>query len=178
MNGGKKEYTFLWFIKNYSYFWTTTDKELLSPEVTLEGLEGTSWSICLYPGYLKYKRRDLNSVYLKRSAHDAGPESVSLKIEISVITVDESTLYSEESEHAFRNGDECGFKRLLDMDELYVRRNTEYLPRDTLGVRCRMWQGEGSVHNVGQCSARTRIGIEKICFLLLYYRWLSKKRDQ
>ncbi|CAL1281791.1 unnamed protein product [Larinioides sclopetarius] len=165
MNDEKNEYSFLWFIKNYSYFWTTTDKELVSTETTFQELEDTSWSICLYPGYIKYKRRDLNSIYLKRNDHDAGPENFSVKLEISFITVDGSILYSEECECTFKKGDECGFKPLLDMDDLYVRRNTEYLPRDTLVVCCRMWHERGSVPKIGRCSARTRIGIEKISFL-------------
>ncbi|GBM70060.1 TD and POZ domain-containing protein 4 [Araneus ventricosus] len=165
MNSGKKEYSFLWFIENYSYCGRNLKEKLVSPEFMPEGQEGTSWSILLHPGYLKDKRGELNSVYLKRSAHDAGPESFSLKLEISVITENGSTLYSEECEHKFRKGAKRGFHPLLDMDELYVRKNTEYLPRDTLGVRCRMWKGEGNVQNVGQCSARTRIGIQKISFL-------------
>ncbi|GBM70065.1 TD and POZ domain-containing protein 4 [Araneus ventricosus] len=163
MNSGKKEYSFLWFIENYSYSEYIDGGKLVSPEYTPEGHGGTSWSICLYPGIMKFQRIGSDSVYLRRSAR--GPRSFSLKIEISVITADGSTLYSEECEHAFRKGEARGFHPLLDMDELYARKNTEYLPRDTLGVRCRMWKGRGSFQKVGQCSARTRIGIEKISFL-------------
>ncbi|GBN71992.1 TD and POZ domain-containing protein 4 [Araneus ventricosus] len=163
MNSGKKNYSFLWFIENYSYCGQNLKEKLVSPEFTPEGEESTSWSICLHPGLLNVQIGC--PIHLKRSAHDAGPESISLKLEISVITEDGSTLYSEECEHAFRKGAERGFKPLLNMDELYLRKNTEYLPRDTLGVRCRMWKGGGNVQSVWQFSARTRIGIEKISFL-------------
>ncbi|GBM70062.1 Protein roadkill [Araneus ventricosus] len=165
MNSGKKEYSFLWFIENYSYCGRSLDEELVSPEFTPEGQESTSWLLCVYPRRLAFKNKRNSSVYLKRSAHDAGPESFSLNLEIAVVTADGSTLYSEECEDVFRKGHERGFDPLLDMDELYVRKNTEYLPRDTLGVRCKLWKGKGSVQNVWQCSARTRIGIEKISFL-------------
>ncbi|CAL1281798.1 unnamed protein product [Larinioides sclopetarius] len=163
MNSGNKKFSFLWFIENYSYSPLNVDETLVSPVFTPEGSGGTSWELSLNSYRLRHSLDD--SVYLKRSAFDDSQGSVKVKMEISLFTTDGSTLYSEECEHTFRMGDRRGFKPLLNMDELYVRRNTEYLPQDTLGIRCDMWKGEGVVGCARQHTARTRIGIERISFL-------------
>ncbi|CAL1281800.1 unnamed protein product [Larinioides sclopetarius] len=102
---------------------------------------------------------------LQRNSHDAGPESVLLKIKITVMKVDGSILSSEDCENTFRKGDERRFMYLLTDIRFRERKNTDYLHGDTLGVRCRMWLSGESVQMVRQCTARTRIRIVKISFL-------------
>ncbi|CAL1281806.1 unnamed protein product [Larinioides sclopetarius] len=170
------EFSFLWFIENYSYCGLNRTSDLVSPEFTPKGLGGTSWTLFLNPRSLR--RGFNNSILLKRNANDAGPENVVLKLEISVMKADGSILYSEECEHAFRKGAERGFKASVDVDELYVRRNTEYLPQDTLGICCRILKGEGGVHKVVECTARTIIATEKICFLHRVENFSAFKKNE
>ncbi|CAL1281802.1 unnamed protein product [Larinioides sclopetarius] len=91
---------------------------------------------------------------------------------------DGSILYAEECVQAFRKGAERGFKTSVDVDELYVRRNTEYLPQDTLGICCRIMKGEGSNHKVVECTARTLIGTKKISFLHRVENFSAFKKNE
>ncbi|CAL1281790.1 unnamed protein product [Larinioides sclopetarius] len=150
-------FSFFWWIENYSYFAKYQDEPLYSPNFTPEGLNETSW--CLL-----FNSREFD-ISVMRSSDDAGPESVLLKVEISVMKMDGSILSSEECENTFRKGDEWGyFYSLLELQAL-AGINTDWLRGDTLGVRCRMWRSGESVRMVSRCTARTRIGIEKISFL-------------
>ncbi|CAL1281808.1 unnamed protein product [Larinioides sclopetarius] len=163
MNSGKMEFSFMWWIENVSYCHRFPDEAFYSPNFTLEGLNDTSWFLSLHP--FERKLGIFGSIYLQRSSHDAGPDCFPLKFEISVMKIDGSILSSEEQEGKFRKGDESEFLSLPVGFWFFARRNTEYLPGDTLGVRCRMWMSGESVQMVRRCTARTRIGIEKISFL-------------
>ncbi|CAL1281801.1 unnamed protein product [Larinioides sclopetarius] len=158
----KPEFSFLWWIESCSYCLKNVDDVLSSPNLTPKGFYGTSWDLFLKPWRLIIGLDD--SILLKRSSRDFGPKSFLVNLEISVMKEDGSILYSEECKHTFRRGDERGFNPLLDVHH-FVQNNAEYLPGDTLGMRCRMWKGEGTVQIVRQCTARTRAGIEKISFL-------------
>ncbi|GBO14821.1 hypothetical protein AVEN_78962-1 [Araneus ventricosus] len=160
-----KEYRFLWFIENYSYCWHDNGEKLVSPDITPNGLKGTSWNLRLYPRGDTDRSRGKISLYLGRSAHDDGPVNFSLRHELSIIAVDGSQLKTEKDEFTFMKGPGRGFGCFLDIEEGLLRRKAESLPQDTLSVRCKMWKGEGDIQKVEQFSARTRIGIEKISFL-------------
>ncbi|CAL1288891.1 unnamed protein product [Larinioides sclopetarius] len=166
MESGKKEYTFFWFIENYSYCWHKNGEKLISPPFTAEGLEGTAWDIQLYPKGLSDKYKGRVSLFLNRSAIDDGPESYSISCELAVLAADGSLLRFLKYEYAFKKGEDYGFRVFLEKDEIFLRKMTDYLPQDVLTVRCKIWKSEGEVvRNIGQSSARTRIRVEKISFL-------------
>ncbi|GBO29071.1 TD and POZ domain-containing protein 3 [Araneus ventricosus] len=165
MNSGKKEYTLLWYVENYSYCWHKNAERFVSPEFTPDELEGTAWNLRLYPRGQTEKIRDKISLFLARSQHDAGPEKFPLKYELSVIAVDGSPVQSRKGEYAFEKGFGHGNWDFLYMEEVLLRRKAEYLHQDTLCVCCKMWKNEGDIQKVAQFSARTRIGIQKISFL-------------
>ncbi|GBN94318.1 Speckle-type POZ protein [Araneus ventricosus] len=165
MANERKEYTFLWFIENYSYCWHDNGEKLVSPDFTPHGLEGTSWNLRLYPRGNTEESKSKISLFLARSQHDAGPEKFPLKYELSVIAADGSPLKSTVEEYTFAKGLGYGDSDFLCMDEVLLRGKSECLPQGTLNVRCRMWLSEGSIQKAGKYTARTRIGIEKISFL-------------
>ncbi|GBO17145.1 Speckle-type POZ protein [Araneus ventricosus] len=164
MNNEKKEYTFFWFIENYSYCWHKNEEVLSSPEFTADGLEGSAFYLRLYPRGQKYQDKGSISLFLKRCETDDGPEDFPLKYELSVLAADGSTLHSLESEKTFEKGKGWGHGQFLQTDDVFLRRMSDYLPQDTLTLRCKIRSGEGNIQPVTQISARTRIGIEHVSF--------------
>ncbi|CAL1281831.1 unnamed protein product [Larinioides sclopetarius] len=160
MDRGCRGVTFLWHIENYSFCSHEKGEALLSPDFKPEGLEGTSWYLCLYPRGATDEHKGFISLYLRRWS-DNGPEYVSIKFQLSVLAEDGSALSSKEYDHSFRGWNWQGSGDFLKMDEsLYLRK----LPRDVLTVRCKMWRGEGEVPRLAPICIRTCIVVETISF--------------
>ncbi|CAL1291398.1 unnamed protein product [Larinioides sclopetarius] len=165
MNNRRKECTFLWFIENYSYCLSKNGKSMLSPKFTSEELDGTDWILMLYPkGRCDYSK-DHVSLFLGRYANDAGPEDLSVKYELSLLAGDQSSLLSRDFEFTFQKCTSDGAHQLVQTSEIHLQRKAEYLPNDTLSVRCKIWKGEGDVLNTEQITVRTRIITTTISFL-------------
>ncbi|GBN80412.1 Speckle-type POZ protein [Araneus ventricosus] len=165
MNTEKNGHTITWFVENYSYCWHKNRELLYSPYFTADGLEGTAWLLRLYPRGDREKVKGYISLRLYRSSDDDGPENFPLTYEMSILAADGSTLVSTELRYTFKRGISYGLMRFLQIDEVLLRRKSDYLPQDILTVRCKLWKSEGNLQQVTQISARTRIGIEKISFL-------------
>ncbi|CAL1288945.1 unnamed protein product [Larinioides sclopetarius] len=166
MENGKKEYTFFWLIENYSYCWQKNGEGLISLPFIAEGLEGTVWTLHLYPKGASDENKGHVSLSLYRSATDDGPESYSIACELAVLAANGSLLRSVTYEYVFVKGIGHGWGAFLEIDEIFLRRKADDLPHDILSVRCKIWKGKGKVvRNIGQSSARTRIRVEKISFL-------------
>ncbi|GBN07959.1 Protein roadkill [Araneus ventricosus] len=166
MNNERKEYIFNWFIENYSFCWHRNGERLDSSDFTADGLEGTVLFQAMYPRGYREEDKGCISFCLYRSRMDNGPENFPLKYELSVLAADGSTLLSVEYEQTFKKGG-CGWvvPKFLQIDEVLLRRKADYLPQDTLSLRCKMWKGEGTSQRVTQICARTCIGIQRISFL-------------
>ncbi|GBM67067.1 hypothetical protein AVEN_74811-1 [Araneus ventricosus] len=162
MNDGRKECTFLWFIEKYSYCWHEKGELLTSPRFSFDALEGTVWNLVLFPRGCRNEERGNISLFLYRSANDAGPEYFPVKYELSLLAADRSALHSRDSQFTFKRNDFSGYNQLVQMDEIHLQKKAEYLPNDTLSVCCKMWKGERDWQTAEQISARTRIVVEKI----------------
>ncbi|GBN07953.1 TD and POZ domain-containing protein 5 [Araneus ventricosus] len=165
MTGVRKEYKFMWFIENYSYCCHEHREKLVCPEFTADGLEGTAWILSVYPRGSKEEDKGYISLFLNRSGVDDGPENISLDYELSVLAADGSALFSKKCRNTFKLRGGYGCPKFIPVDDVLLRRKGDYLPQDSLRVCCKMWKGEGDIQKVGQCTARTRIGIEKISFI-------------
>ncbi|GBN07956.1 Speckle-type POZ protein [Araneus ventricosus] len=163
MNNGRKEYKLLWLIENYSYCWHQNKERLLSPK--FNALDSKAWCLHLFPRGGREEDSRFIGIYLNRDEKDVGPESILLKCELSILAADGSTLSSTEYNYTFKRGAGYGVSQLVQIDEVLLRRRTDYLPQDTLTVCCKMWKDGGNIYKIEQSSARTRIGIEKISFL-------------
>ncbi|CAL1300934.1 unnamed protein product [Larinioides sclopetarius] len=179
MESGKKEYTFFWFIENYSCCWQQNGEKLTSPPFHADGVEGTVWELWLYPRGDEEEEKGHVSLYLYRSAADDGPQTASITYKLAVLGADESILRSVQYDAVFKKGRSWGCGKILEMDEIFLGRKADYLPHDILTVRCKIRKGEGKfVHNVGQSSARTRITVEKISFLHVVQNFSRLERKQ
>ncbi|GBL86637.1 Speckle-type POZ protein [Araneus ventricosus] len=178
MDSGRKEYTFFWFIENYSYCWHEIGEKLVSPPFTADGLEGTAWNLQLYPRGVSEAFNGVISLYLERSASDEGPENTSLKYELSFLKADGSPRFSIEFNHVFQRGVRREWYTCLKIDQMLLGKRGNFLPEDILTVRCKIWKGEGNIHKVAPICARTRIGIEKISFLHVVENFSSLEPNQ
>ncbi|GBN67347.1 Speckle-type POZ protein [Araneus ventricosus] len=164
MNSGRKECSITWCIENFSYCWHNNGEKLISPKFTVDGLNGTTWSLQLYPRGESDNSRHNLSLYLGRCKTDNGPDLMPIKYQLSVLASDRSAMKSREIVYRFRRGVSFGTPKFLQMDEVFLRQN-DFLTRDRLSVRCIMWSGEGNAQSVTQFRAVSRIGIEEIYFL-------------
>ncbi|GBN53738.1 hypothetical protein AVEN_40900-1 [Araneus ventricosus] len=165
MNNERSEYGFFWFLENYSYCWHKNGEKMVSPNFTIDELEGTIWNLRLYPRGMRDDDEGHISLFLYRSKQDDGPENVSIKYELSFRAADGSAHCHGEIEHEFKRGEGYGYSKFLKMDKILLRRKSDYLPDDILTVRCKIWKGEGNIQNIGQSSARSRIRVERNSFL-------------
>ncbi|GBN60078.1 hypothetical protein AVEN_233068-1 [Araneus ventricosus] len=162
------KYTFSWSIENYSFCWHKNGEVLVSPKFTVEGMEGTAWTFELYPRGKFEENKGRISLLLMRE-YDDGPESFSFESDLSICKENGDTLLWSESAGVLvmRKGRGFGKPSFVDIDDVLVRRKSEYLRNDTLNVRCNMWWGEGKIQRMGQTCARTRIAVKKISFIHL-----------
>ncbi|KAF8777722.1 TD and POZ domain-containing protein 1-like [Argiope bruennichi] len=165
MDNGSKYYTFTWFIENYSYCLLKIGQRLISPEFTTDGLESTVWTLRLYPRGYKDNDKNYISLFLNRSKDDVSPTEISAKYELSILASGRSAICYEKNESAFTKGIGRGLVRFVKMQEVLLHRKADYLPDDTLRVRCKIWKKEGKFQPITDIYARTRIGTEHVSFL-------------
>ncbi|GBN74158.1 hypothetical protein AVEN_117695-1 [Araneus ventricosus] len=177
MNNERSKYFFFWFIENYSYCWHKNREKLTSPNFTIDELEGRIWKLHLYQRGDNDEDEGHISLYLVRSEQDDGPENVSIKFKLLFLAADGSAICSGETEYEFKRGKGYGYRKFLKMDEILLRRNSNYLPEDILAVRCKIWKGEGKLQNIGQSSAGSRIRAEKNSFLLIVDKFSTRQSN-
>ncbi|GBN66900.1 TD and POZ domain-containing protein 5 [Araneus ventricosus] len=162
MNNNKKEYTFLWFIENYSYCWHKNGEKLVSPVFTAKELQRTAWTLWLFPRGKYEKDNGTISIYLNRNEDD-GPDVFTVNYHLSIVAEDGSTAFSRKYASNFLKKEHWGWL-CLEMDEMLSRRKAEYLPKDILTVCCKLSNGKENADKVAPIYGRTRIGIEHISF--------------
>ncbi|GBN07960.1 TD and POZ domain-containing protein 5 [Araneus ventricosus] len=163
MNDGMVEYTFTWFIENYSYCSLKNGENFWSPDFNADDLEGTVWCLRLCPRGLRDEDKGYLSLYLCRRDDD-GPENFPLKYELSFLSADGATLRPQQLENTFKKGISYGNHQFLKMNGISLLEKSVYFPGDNLRLRCKIWIGGGNIHSVTEISARTRIGMEQISF--------------
>ncbi|GBO17561.1 Speckle-type POZ protein [Araneus ventricosus] len=155
-----KQFTFMWFIENYSYCWHERGKQIVSPIFYVEVMQQTSWNLGLYPR--GSTNEDFISLYLNRISSWNRSEKIALNYELSLLDAKGKVAETVEiKEYEFKKGVGYGSTLFVKRDKI----KEKFLAQDVLKVCCRMWIGEGKVDNEICTYARTRIGIEKISFI-------------
>ncbi|GBO22029.1 Speckle-type POZ protein [Araneus ventricosus] len=161
MSNKRREYTFFWFIENFSYCWHRKGESLISPVFTANGLEGTAWTLKLHP-FVKHLGEDCIYIRLSRN-EDFGPDLFVMNYNLSIVAENGSAISSKRFTINFpKKFNGCGWSFPNSVENL---QQLGYLPKDILTVRCKLWNGEGNADTVAPILGRTRIGIEHISFL-------------
>ncbi|GBO03294.1 Speckle-type POZ protein [Araneus ventricosus] len=174
------KFTFQWWIENYRYCFHDNGEKLASPMFTAEGLEGTIWTVDLYPRGRHDDDKGHISLFLSRSREDGGPERFPLEFELSILGLGVADVYSEDMSMYFEKGQTHGCPRLMKRDKVISSPDGDdgYIPLGTLTVHCKIWKGQGHIHKVAPVCARTRIGVEDICFQHVVENFCSLKPNQ
>ncbi|CAL1295703.1 unnamed protein product [Larinioides sclopetarius] len=154
----KAHYTFIWSIENGNSLLVST--YLKSPKFTAQSLEKTTWSLVVNSVF-RSKTLDL---LLKRE-EDIGPDRIEIEFELSILDGDGSSLGMTTGKETFTNSHHLWVRLYPDTDDIFFRRSGEFLPNDTFTVRYRMWRTETEISRPDTCFARTRLGMDRRCFV-------------
>ncbi|GBM91687.1 hypothetical protein AVEN_79280-1 [Araneus ventricosus] len=122
-------------IPHFTYIWTIENmcacRCLSSPSFTGEGMDKTRWCLQLYCT----ENSRLIQLEIRRSIF--GPDSIEIKFELSILGIDGLPLIEKLRKQQFYKG-HC-FKFAI-REEVFLKKGSEFLPRDALTIRCRMWR--------------------------------------
>ncbi|KAF8770855.1 Protein roadkill like protein [Argiope bruennichi] len=152
----KPHFTFIWAIENGSEL--PVNGYLESPRFIAYPIEKTVWKIAnkvLFNG----------AIELAIQREDNGPDSIQIEFELSILDADGSTLRMQTSEKEFKCKDEACLKLFDDEHEVFTQRRAEFLPNDTYTICCRMWRTGIEMPIPDTCFARTRLGLDRRCFV-------------
>ncbi|GFY52877.1 TD and POZ domain-containing protein 3 [Trichonephila inaurata madagascariensis] len=146
--------TFFWDISNYSYCWQSKGEYFLSPSMGL--VENASWRLMLFP------RGSKENVYLSICGKcNDGSESITVERELALLTKDDLIL------HIKPRGKKKFVKKgnlenvFLKCDEIVTTINN-FLFRDSLRIRFRLWRTDGKAMTPTTFFARTVLCVREI----------------
>ncbi|GBN94123.1 hypothetical protein AVEN_89698-1 [Araneus ventricosus] len=162
---GKKCFTFIWKLENASFCWPKERAPLESPPFEVEEMGETKWKLRLLPKC--GKKQDYVGLVLHRLFDSGGSDKVEIDFELTFLAPDGTDLESvRKMKQTFSKKHFVGSFSFVKNDDVFRRKKSTYLPRDTLTVCGRIWKSGGEFSEHAQCVARTVIGIEKILYTL------------
>ncbi|GBN70465.1 hypothetical protein AVEN_170826-1 [Araneus ventricosus] len=156
-------YTFIWSIQNYT---RPPNLNLQSPSFTVDSIEKTKWCLVLHVN--KY----CVLCYIKRLADNSILKSMELNFELTVLAADGSPFKDQRGAY-FHINHQSKLVKLID-NSVFEERRAEFLPKDTLTIRCQIWRRESEVLTTDLCFARTQLKLVRRSFLwpVEKFRWL------
>ncbi|GIX75906.1 speckle-type POZ protein B [Caerostris extrusa] len=124
-------------------------------------MKKSEWQIYLYPG--GYHDRKYMSVYLKSINGNPSGQEINYEFQLSGY---KDSLKS--GSFLFDKNDELfGFRKYFRSDSIGMNNGDKdgSLPHDTLTLRCRLWYPNNEIVESAHCVARTRMGVERMCFV-------------
>ncbi|GIY68448.1 speckle-type POZ protein [Caerostris extrusa] len=159
---GKKEderkcFSFTWLLENASYCFQKEGEEIKSPSFRIQWVEPSDWRLSLYPR--GFEDGSNIGVFLYREDDDTSIFKIT-DFEISLLAVDGTTLTFSKSEQNFYSQQSIGFPNFARRKQIFNEEKSNFLPNDTLRIRCRIWSVLGNIKENVECYARTRIAVE------------------
>ncbi|GIY87222.1 TD and POZ domain-containing protein 4 [Caerostris darwini] len=155
--GKRAPFTFIWAIVNCTDL--SIFNRLQSPVFAVDLMENTKWHLIIW------KDNDLIVCCLHREKEDDGPSSIQLEFELSLLASDGSPLIGKKKEKKFAKGGYFIFSWFAKLDDVFLGRKAQFLPKDTLTVRCQMWRTGTEISNADLYFARTLMGMERWFFM-------------
>ncbi|GFY77743.1 speckle-type POZ protein B [Trichonephila inaurata madagascariensis] len=156
--------TFLWKIENFNYLWLKNSQYIESPVFVVEELEYSEWRLRLYPrgnGYAEYME-----FFLHRKRDDSSKELISVYFEQTFLSENGKILWNsrEPQQRLFYKGAFFKCFTAIRHKEVFFRQKSEYLPLNTLTVRCKIWRCDGKVGVDKYLLAETRVAVQRRSF--------------
>ncbi|GIY21593.1 hypothetical protein CEXT_624011 [Caerostris extrusa] len=167
-NDFKNEFRFLWTIENFSYCWQKKSERIASPPFVVDALDDSEWKLWLCPR--GDKDGNYIACFLYRENDSSGPDNIEIEYELAFLAADGAVLVSKGLKRVFNKGIYRGFD-LEKRQVVFSAKKDEFLPRDTLTVRCRLWRNDRRRVETTQFFARTVIKVDRR--FLLDYRKLQ-----
>ncbi|GBM91668.1 Speckle-type POZ protein [Araneus ventricosus] len=140
------------------------DERIESPAFNADALEGTKWSLRLYP----VGNTDANyvSFFLKREKDCSGPENFEVNLQLAFLGKDGSIVKEITSAKCkFMKYDSWGVQKFEELERLFVTERETFLPEDTLTVQCTLWTSEEKPDKSKYLFASTAIKVERRSFV-------------
>ncbi|KAF8787710.1 Speckle-type POZ protein like [Argiope bruennichi] len=156
--------TFLWKIENINHCWLEMKEPIESPPFIADALEGTKWSLRLYPMGLTDKNYVCFDILRKRKCN--GPEDI--RINFQLVALDKDELYLTE-----RTATKCDFKKSVgkgyptfeSREKIFITEREAFLPDDTLTLQCTIWNEGQKPVNPKYLYARTVFKVNRRSFV-------------
>ncbi|GFV83292.1 TD and POZ domain-containing protein 4 [Trichonephila clavipes] len=153
---------YIWTIENYPTL--DYNGKVLSPKFTLDSMEGTNWYVeIIMSHYL-----NLFECALWRG-EDKGPPSIEIDFEFSILAADGTPVIQKMKKCVFKK--ETGDRIIGFKDMGFFSRRNEYLPRNSLTIRCRIWRKAAIISITDLYVARTRLGMEYKAFMWILHNF-------
>ncbi|GBN51733.1 hypothetical protein AVEN_82190-1 [Araneus ventricosus] len=156
--------TFQWKIKNISHCWLKRSETIDSPRFIADALEGTKWSLHLFPS----GNNDGNyfGFYLYREKDCIGPDNFEVNYQLAILDKDSSILIERiVSKHNFEKFIDFGFDKYEEREKIFVTKREAFLPEDNLTVQCTIWKTEVKPVKPQQLYARTVFKVKRRNFM-------------
>ncbi|GIY32887.1 speckle-type POZ protein [Caerostris darwini] len=158
MLGEVKMFLFKWQIECYSLCLIRGKEYLSSPEFVVEILKETVWSLRLWPRHEEDGRTSLCLVRL----NDSGPNKIKARCQLSFLDSDGETL--AETGNSMTTWDKGSVSTELSVSREAFKQG-DYLYRDTLTICCTLMTDLQDVEEMVECYARTRMQVQRSCFI-------------
>ncbi|GBM73846.1 TD and POZ domain-containing protein 5 [Araneus ventricosus] len=155
---------FLWKIENISRCYLKMKQEIIRPIFIADALEGTKWSLWLYP----MGDTDENYVdcYLYRERDCSGPNVIEIGCELAILDKDGSFLTERiRSKFSLKKGQYIGFQKYVERKRVFVTEREAFLPDDSLTVQCTIWRKDETPIKTKKLSARTVFKVNQRSFV-------------
>ncbi|XP_055928897.1 uncharacterized protein LOC129959975 [Argiope bruennichi] len=170
----RKNFIITWRIKNFSFCWHKEEEEISCPEFNIKGIDGSKWKLYLFPRASKSKMSWSIACYLHLEKEN-GPRGVEIAYELSALGCDGLPLETKTCTDCFMQENDWAPPLILKQKTVFLEKRQEFLPKDTLTIRCIIWQfNQGSI-TAERYFATTRIDIEKVPLFGIVRKTRSRK---
>ncbi|CAL1263561.1 unnamed protein product [Larinioides sclopetarius] len=161
----RKSTTITWKIKNFSFCWQKNEGELCGPTFVIEGLQNSKWTLLLFPRASRSKEEGSIACYLYHKKEDTETHEVEIDYELSALGCDGQPLETVSFPKCTMQGNDWSSPLLLRKKIVFIEKRDEFLPNDSLRIRCRIRQVNQENINTERYFATTRIEVEKFSLL-------------
>ncbi|GBN14530.1 hypothetical protein AVEN_138427-1 [Araneus ventricosus] len=170
-SGRKPNFTFIWTIENGSAL--LVSRYLESPQFIAHSIAKTKWKLMVNTEF----RHETLHLDIQRE-EDSGPDTIEIEFELSILSDNGSVSGMQTGKETFPISHCFHLKIFEDRHEVFFRRRAEFLPNDTLTVRCRMWRTGTEISRSETWFARTRLGLDRRCFVWVIKEFSSLRPEQ
>ncbi|GBM91669.1 hypothetical protein AVEN_180048-1 [Araneus ventricosus] len=155
-------YNMRWKVENISHcWWLKMGERLESPSFVTDALEGTKWSLRLYPTGENYV-----SFFLNREENCSGPDVIEICYQLAFLSKDGSVAKERTAaKRKFMKNESWGFSIFERRERVFVTERETFLPEDTLTVQCTLWTTYEKPDESKHLFASTAIKVKRRSFV-------------